>query len=527
MANLQQTKEFGRWRRYVWPIHRYELRKLIPMLFIFFFISFDYNVLRTLKDTLLVTAKSSGAEVIPFVKVWAMFPGAILMTLLFTYLSNFFKRETVFYIMMSLFLIYFFIFTFFLYPARDSLHPDATADYLQTILPVGFKGFIAMFRYWTFTIFYVMSELWSSVILTVLFWGFANQVTRLSEAKRFYGLFGLGANISGIAAGQVSVFCCGKEFFSFLPFGENPWHQSLILLTSLILLAGVFSIIIFRWLNKHVLSDPLYCDSVDEKPLPTEQKKVSLLDNIRYLLRSRYLVCIALIVVCYNVVINLCEVVWKHEVKALYPDPNDYAIYMNEIVTIVGVISTLVAVFISGNSIRKCGWTFTALLTPLILLVTSVGFFGMFLMKHSISSLGWISMLGASPLAVVVLLGSIQNVMSRAAKYSVYDATKEMAFIPLSTESKLVGKAAIDGVGSRLGKSGGALIHQGLLVMFDTITKSTPYVAICLFAVIFIWISATRYLGKQFNSLSVKHPSQEPIPATAMVDHRLQEQVAS
>ena len=65
---------FSQWRRYLWPVHRYELKKLIPMLLIFFFISFDYNVLRTLKDSLLITAKSSGAEVIPFVKVWAMFP---------------------------------------------------------------------------------------------------------------------------------------------------------------------------------------------------------------------------------------------------------------------------------------------------------------------------------------------------------------------------------------------------------------------------------------------------------------------
>ncbi len=77
--------EFSRWRSFIWPVHHFELKKLLPMLLIFFLVSFDYNILRTLKDTLVVTAKGSGAEVIPFIKVWGMFPGAIIMTYLFSY----------------------------------------------------------------------------------------------------------------------------------------------------------------------------------------------------------------------------------------------------------------------------------------------------------------------------------------------------------------------------------------------------------------------------------------------------------
>ena len=185
-------EEFSKWRGYLWPVHYHELKKLLPMLLIFFLLSFDYNVLRTMKDVLVVTAKSSGAEVIPFIKVWVMFPGSVLMTYLFTRLSNRFSREMVFYAMIAIFLGYFFIFTFFLYPIRDTLHLHSTADSLQAVLPAGFKGMIAMVRYWSFTTFYVMSELWSNIILFLLFWGFANQITRIGEAKRFYGLFGIG-----------------------------------------------------------------------------------------------------------------------------------------------------------------------------------------------------------------------------------------------------------------------------------------------------------------------------------------------
>ena len=147
------------------------------MLLIFFFISFAYNVLRCMKDTLVVTAEHSGAEIIPFIKVWVMFPTSVLMTYIFIRLSNRFSREKVFYMMLSLFLSYFFLFAFVLYPAKDFLHPQASADALQKILPEGFKGFVAMYRYWTFTSFYVMSELWGNIILFLLFWGFANQIT--------------------------------------------------------------------------------------------------------------------------------------------------------------------------------------------------------------------------------------------------------------------------------------------------------------------------------------------------------------
>jgi AAA family ATP:ADP antiporter len=473
----------------------------------FFFISFDYNILRTLKDTLLITAKSSGAEVIPFVKVWAMFPGAILMTLFFTWLSNRLPREKVFYIIISIFLSYFFIFTFVLYPIRDVIHPHEIADALEISFPV-FKPLIAMFRYWTFTLFYVMSELWSSMILAVLFWGFANQITKVGEAKRFYGLFGVGANFSGIFAGQISVYCIKFSRSHALYIGENAWHQSLIMIISIVIISGLIALALFRWMNVHVLTDSRFNDLEEAKIHEEVKGKLSLKQSLAYLLRSKYLLCIALIVIFYNCVINLTEVLWKHQVHELYSNADDYTLYMNHIVSIIGVVATISSLFISGNAIRKFGWTFTAMLTPAILLVTSVGFFSFFFLKKLAPEIV-VSLLGATPLMIVVFFGSAQNILSRAAKYSVFDATKEMTFVPLNPESKLVGKAAIDGVGSRLGKSSGSVIYQGLLMGFSTITASAPYVALFLIAAILIWAGAIRLLGKQFNELT----SQEKVPS--------------
>lgn len=505
---------FSRWRSYLWPVHYYELKKLVPMLLIFFLISFDYNVLRILKETSLVYAEGSNAEAIPFVKVGVMLPGTFLMTLLFTRLSSRFSREQTFYLLISCFLAFFALYLFFLYPYRDQLHPNVAADWLQLMLPPGFKGMIATIRNWTASSFYAMCELWGNIVLFVLFWGFANQITRLDEAKRFYGLFGVGANFSGIVAGQASIWICRGAYNPALPFGTTAWEQSMMVLISLVLLTGIAALGLFRWMQCRVLTDPrlykpeeLHLDASETKPT------FSMRDTVSFLWQSRYILCIAIIVLSYNAVINLTEVIWKEQVKELYSDPNDYTIYMNQVSSLIGLFATLTALFISGNSIRRCGWTFTALLTPLILLVTSVGFFGFYFLKDHAPALAT-QLIGISPLAIAVFFGSAQNVMSRTAKYSVFDATREMAFIPLNQEEKIKGKAVIDGLCSRLGKSAGAFINGFLLVSLGSFSQSAPYIVLFLAVTIAIWIAATCLLGRRFNALTAAHePSKRSHPS--------------
>jgi ATP:ADP antiporter, AAA family len=504
---------FSPLRAYFWPVHAYELRKFLPLLAMAFFIGCNYNILRNLKDALLVTAEHSGAEVIPFIKVWGVVPGALILTFIYSRLNNrMVKRDRVFTTMILIFLIFFALFTFCIYPLQHYIHPHKTADLFQAYLPPGFKGLIAMFRYWTFSSFYIMSELWSSTVLSMLFWGFANEVTKLGEAKRFYGLIAIGLNIAAITSGQVSYWLCSSACHTF-SLTRNPWHQSVILLTVVILLSGAAILIIFRYLSRSVLS-PGQVGHVNRK----EKIQMSMRENFAILGRSKYLLSIAIIVLAYNLVINLVEVIWKDQVRQLYPDPNQFNAYMSQITTITGIISFFASLLISGQLIRKFGWTVGALITPLILLLSCFAFF-FFFFGHS-SMAGILATFGTSPLALVVLFGSFQNCVSRASKFTLFDSTKEMAFIPLSIEDKLKGKAAIDGVGSRLGKSGGSLIHQSLVVIFSSLTTSAPIVAGLLFITIFFWIGAVLSLGKQFNALPTTpgqpQPNEKPLPELAV-----------
>lgn len=473
----------------------------------FFFIAFDYNLLRAYKDSLVITANHSGSEAIPFIKVWAILPSAILLMFLFTRLTNRFSREKVFYIMISLFLCFFFLFAFVLYPAQETLHPHEIADRVQAYLPLGCKGFIAIFRNWIFTLFYIVSELWSTAILSVLFWGFANEVTPVTQARRFYGLFTIGANLAGIIAGQAAIYLSGKVFFPWLHYGKDAWDQSILFLSLTIIATGFVIMGLYRYLHTQVLpKEKMACC-----PFPRKQKvKMSMRKNFAYLRKSKYLLCIAVIVLSYNLVMNLVELVWKNQIKLLYPNPIEYNAYMGEIMTWMGVLATFLGVFVTHNLLRR-SWFVTALVPAIVTLVTGLAFFFFVVFQNAPAMTKLAAFLGATPLFLSVTLGSMQNVLSRACKYTLFDASKETSFIPLDKESKIKGKAAIDGVGSRLGKSGGSMLHQSFLLFFSTILASAPYIAFVFLLVVTGWISSIFSLDKQFKDLtaSTKETDEE------------------
>ncbi|MBM3193233.1 MAG: NTP/NDP exchange transporter [Chlamydiae bacterium] len=513
-ANATTGPEFGRLRKLFWPIHAVEIKKFLPMFFIYSLIVFNYSLLRAAKDSLLITAPQSGAMVIPFIKVWAILPMAFLSTLIFTRLSNKYNREKVFYIMMSTFIAFFFVFGFILYPLQDYLHPHALADKLQKFLPMGMQGLVAIFRNWTFALFYIMSELWGTIIMSVLFWGFANEVTSVTEAKRFYSILGVGANLATICAGCIGIFLSSEFLHTTVFASSDRWGQSLMCITGAIVLTGLLILFVYRKLTHTVFQKEI----VESEPMGHKEAnpiKMGMRKNFAYLAKSKYLICIAVIVLTYNLSLNIVEVVWKDQVHHLCPYAADYNIYMDKVLIYIGITSTIFSFFICGQVIRRFGWATGAYLTPVILFVTGMLFFITLLWKDHpfINSVSFF--FSCTPLALCAFLGTIQNVLSRASKFTFFDVTKEIAFIPLSAESKLKGKAAIDGVGSRLGKSGGSVFHQSLLMFFGTIAMSTPFVAVILAIIFAAWIWAVRSLGFKFAELSEEGTTPTKAPKEA------------
>jgi ATP:ADP antiporter, AAA family len=129
---------------------------------------------------------------------------------------------------------------------------------------------------------------------------------------------------------------------------------------------------------------------------------------------------------------------------------------------------------------------------------TGLGFFATNIFSEQMKPVA--AMVGMTPLLLSVILGAAQNILSKSSKYSLFDPCKEMAYIPLDQDSKTKGKAAVDVIGNPLGKSGGALIQQVLIFGVGSLAAATPYLAVILAGLIYLWFQAANRLSVQFEA---------------------------
>ncbi len=490
------AKPWGKFRSFFWPIHRFELKRIIPMLLLYFFFAFTYMLMKDTKEPLLITAQGSGAEAIPFLKMWGTLPLALIFMVIYSKLSNLVSKKTLFYSVVGFFIGFFALFGFVLYPMRDVLHPTQFADFLQNTLPEGFLGPIALIRNWTFALYYSMCELWGSVGLSLLFWGFANDITNIKESKRHYSLFALGSSVAMFFSGPVIVALAG--FRKKLPAGTDTWGVTLQCIVGIIMVCGLIIMGIYRWINRHVLD----CEAAKETAIKKQKPKMSVKEAFSYLLKSRYLLLLATLVIGYAIANSYIEVFWKSQLKLCFPDPNDYSAFRGVYSFCVSLTTLGMLFFAGSNIIRKFGWKAAAMVTPLVVGIFGTGFFLFVIFQEQLSAV-----MGASAMMIAVIIGSVPNLLCKACKYSLFEPTKEMAYIPLDDEQKTKGKAAIDVLLAKFGKAGGAFFLQGLILFFGSLTGAVQSVAVILLAVIAFWLIAITFLNKRFLSVTEEQNS--------------------
>ncbi len=495
MATEDQSS-WSKWRKSLWPIEAYEIKKILPLLLMKFFISFTYGILTTMKDAFVVTANGAGAEVIPVLKGWIVLPIALGATLLYSKLTNIFSRPTLFYSIIIFFMAFIALYGFVLYPNLDTLSPNESADWLLNQVGQKNSHWVAIYRNWIQTLFFVTAELWGQIVIFLLFWGFVNQICNFKEAKRCYNFFIAGGDIAQIFTGPLVIYFTSKYI------GE---HFSLALqsLTLCVLGFGCMIMLLHWFLTKKVLTDPrLYQPEL--KHVSLDQKtKLSLWESLRFIVKSPYLRCIAMMVVAYGLTMTLTEVAWKANLKNAYPDTGAYQSFMATISSSVGICSLFISLFVSGSIIRKMGWHFCAQLPPFVIGATSLIFLLLFMNPEWLAP--FTGVIGMTPLLFIVAFGAFQNISTKVMKYAFFDSTKEMSFIPLDQESKVKGKAAIDVIGSRLGKSGASWIQIVLIQIAGTgsILSVTNYLFPMVACTVVFWILSVRSLNKQFEKKAV------------------------
>jgi AAA family ATP:ADP antiporter len=533
-----EVHHFTGWRKLVWPIHNHEIKKFLPMGLMMFCILFIYTVLRDTKDAILVNAPGAGAESLAFAKGIGVTFSAALFMVLYAKAANVFNREGLFYVTAVPFLVFFGLFPYVIYPNFDIMHMSLeTITSLQEAHP-HLKWIIPLVGNWASTLFYILSELWGSAVLSLLFWQFANAITPVKEAKRFYGMFGFLGNFGLVFSGPAIILV--SDYVHNLAI-DRVAQTGLMLqyLMSFVIVAGIVLLYTFYWMNRNVLTDKRYFDpeAMGEKK---KKQKLSLMDSLKYIAKSPYLGLVAMLILAYGVSINLFEGVWKGQIKLAFPNEVEYNKVMGGLSTATGVIA-LVSMLVGSNLLRILSWRTCAMITPAILIIGIMIFFGVIFYNNSHLPEGMDIMsaitgghIDRELIVFAVMLGLGINAFGKAVKYSLFDPTKEMAYIPLDHELKTKGKAAADVIGGRGGKSLGAYIQMGLLSAFSgsALYMLVPIIAPIAIGIVILWIMSIFKLNVRFLSLTaeaaehkaeVKHEREEKKHQAEVAAHETEE----
>lgn len=520
---MSQTveQEFSGWRKLLWPIHSFEVKKFLPMGIMMFCILFIYTVLRDTKDALLVNSPGAGAESLAFAKGIGVTASAVLFMILYTKAANIFNREGLFYVTAAPFLLFFGLYPYAIYPFVDSLHMNLDAIHSYQAAYPNIKWIIPLVGNWTYTLFYILSELWGSAVLSLLFWQFANNITPVKEARRFYGMFGFLGNFGLLFSGPMIIYV--SDTIHALGLSRNEATGMMLqYLMAFVIVAGLILFSTFYWMNRNVLTDKRYYDPEAMGETKKKKAKLSLMESFKYIAQSPYLGLIAMLVLAYGVSINLFEGVWKGQIKIAYPTEVEYNRVMGGLSTVTGGIAVLL-MLVGSNLLRRFSWRTCALITPLILITGSLVFFGVIyynngLMPEGMKITDAISqgIISKELIVFAVGLGVFINAFSKAVKYSLFDPTKEMAYIPLDPELKIKGKAAVDVIGGRGGKSAGSYIQMGLLTAFSgsALYQLVPIIAPIALGIVALWIASVFGLSTRFKAMT-EQASEAAKPAPA------------
>lgn len=490
-------------RRFSFAIKRNEVPCFIYMSVMMFLFIYVYTTVRDTKDTLLVS--NCGAESIPFLKMYGVMPSAFLFIIFYSKLSLVCDKHVLFYATLLPFFAFYAIFAFFLYPNKESLHLALNGSFAGTLGPVA-----NLIRFWTFSLYFIFSELWASAGVPLLFWQVANDITSVSQAKRFYPLFAVTGNLAPIASGHIMSMLVHKQKLQGLDFGSTLKRIAMIKLGAGFIISILYKLIYkearakFMPPASELIANPnksLHNEEEKGKAIRSKEKMAkiksvrsnpSLKESVIILAQSKELKSIAFMVLGYNICIELTEVLWKGLLRKVHTSESSYMEYMSSFSQKVGCIA-LALQLIAPTVISKLGWTAASQLTPLTMLGLALPFFFTVMVSRKRPE--------SMPITLALQIGTWQNIVNKVAKYSMFDPLKEMAYIPLGPDAKTKGKASIDVLGARLGRSTAACLQQILVMMTGGILECAAFLGAFYVGIVVLWISSINDLGKMFNQV--------------------------
>ena len=438
MAATHPPSIFARLLRAAAAIEPYELKAVILSMLYFFFLFGSYSVVKPVRDAM--------GTVYGMDRIQELFTATFVASFLFAPLYAGLAAR----IKLSMFL------------------PWVYGFVALTILV-----FYALFtgaRYqerWIAAAFYVWVSTFNMLIISV-FWTFMADIFSRSQAKRLFGFIAAGGTVGGIVGPALATFLAKR-------IGNND----LMLISA----AGFIATAVLVRLLAQEKRKLLAAGGEGQRTSLDHRLGGNPLDGFRLLLRSRYLLLLALFLLLMTwistiVYFQLGELITK-AFSSREARTQAYAM----IDLSVNSIAVLIQLFGTGRIIARFGVKFGLLLNPFIMVFAFLA-------------------IAFSP--ALVILGGLQ-IVRRVAEYALAKPTREMLFTVVDQQSRYKAKNVIDTVIYRFGDVSSAWLSSLILPFGVT--------GLAIFGVLVsvIWFPVGYLLGKRYET---QRNAEQPRPAT-------------
>ena len=429
----------------VLDIRRHELPLAVLMFSYFFLVITSFWILKPIKKALFIQyydktgftvlnwhMTASQAELLA--KVLNMLV-AIVAVIAFTWLSRRFRRQQLTYCFSA-----FFLAGYALYSPLIVNPSDLTV--------------------WTF---YLFGDLFSTLMVATFF-VFLNDSVTASDAKRLYGLIGLGGVVGGVF-GTTAV----RVWIDDLDRTDWLWvcFAIAIVIMAIAMSAG-------RFIAKRDKPD------VSLKDDGKQSHGNPAFEGALLVSKSRYMLAIACVVGLYEIVSTLLDFQFTATISH-YLDGDAIGRQFSMVFAITNWVSMFVQLFLTSFVMTRFGLTVALMVLPVAILAGSAGFL----------------------VFPILWVGSSLNTVDNGFSYSINQSSKETLYVPASKDEKYKAKAFIDMFVQRFAKAlavGVSLIVTSIFVEFDSIR----YLSLLTVALIVLWLWAVRFAGRRFDEMTSK-----------------------
>jgi AAA family ATP:ADP antiporter len=201
---------------------------------------------------------------------------------------------------------------------------------MHLVVPAGGLGYaVNLFRHWSFSLYYIVSELWGSAGVPLLFWTCANDIVKIDQAKRIYPLISLIGNLGPILSGT-TMAAVSKFVKRSHSNDEQAFEVSLKILNALATVAGGVVAGLHWYVHRLNRMERNLAPVMDAGKPHGKKPKLTLIESVRVLAKDKYLRNIAIMVISYGLSIEFTEIIWKATVKKAFPGKSEYLAFMGK-----------------------------------------------------------------------------------------------------------------------------------------------------------------------------------------------------